>query len=189
MMNLILLGAPGAGKGTQAEVIAKKYNLFHVSTGDLFRKALKEGKELGNKAKSYMERGELVPDEIVLQIVAQNLPENVGYLFDGFPRNVNQAKILDHMLETMNKSINAVLNIHVDEPTLVKRLLGRGRSDDNSETILNRLMVYTEQTSPLISYYEKKNVLFKINGNKSVEEVTTQIADSISMTQKTIEWS
>jgi len=188
-VNLILLGAPGAGKGTQAEAISKKYDLFHVSTGDLFRAALKEGKELGNKAKAYMERGELVPDEIVLQIVAQNLPENRGYLFDGFPRNVNQAKILDHMLETQNKAIDAVLSIQVDEPTLVKRLLGRGRSDDNQETILNRLMVYTEQTSPLINYYEAKNVLHRINGNKTVEEVTEQIADSIGSIQMTREWA
>jgi adenylate kinase len=187
-VNLILLGAPGAGKGTQAEAIAKKYRLFHVSTGDLFRAALKDGKELGNKAKEYMERGELVPDEIVLQIVAQNLPDNVGFLFDGFPRNVNQAKILDHMLETMNKSVDAVINIQVDEPTLVKRLLGRGRSDDNQETILNRLMVYEEQTSPLINYYEDKGNLFRINGNQSVEQVTEQISDNISMVQKTTEW-
>jgi adenylate kinase len=186
-MNLILLGAPGAGKGTQAVAIVKKYNLFHVSTGDLFRKALSEGNQLGNKAKSFMERGELVPDEIVLQIVAINLPENVGYLFDGFPRNVNQAKILDHMLETMNKSIDAVLNIHVDESELVKRLLGRGRSDDNQETILNRLRVYEEKTSPLINYYEAKNILFRINGNQPVEQVTEQIGDNIGMVQKTTE--
>lgn len=189
MMNVILLGAPGAGKGTQAELISKKFNLFHVSTGDLFRKALKEEKELGLKAKAYMERGELVPDEIVMQIVVQNLPENKGLLFDGFPRNVNQAKLLDQMLKVDAKSIDAVINIQVDEPSLVKRLLGRGRSDDNSETILNRLMVYTEQTAPLIDYYEKKNILFRINGNKTVEEVTTQIDDSIRMTQKTTEWS
>ncbi len=188
-MNLILLGAPGAGKGTQAQAIAEKYNLFHVSTGELFRSALKEGKELGQKAKSYMERGELVPDEIVLQIVAQNLPENVGYLFDGFPRNVNQAKILDHMLETQKKNIDAVISIEVDEPVLVERLLGRGRSDDNQETILNRLMVYIEQTSPLIHYYETKGTLCRINGNKTIEQVTEQIMDAIGSIQATREWA
>lgn len=188
-MNLILLGAPGAGKGTQAEAIAKKYKLFHVSTGELFRAALKEGKELGQQAKSYMERGELVPDEIVLKIVAQNLPENSGYLFDGFPRNVSQAKILDQMLRAKNKSIDAVINIVVDEPSLVKRLLGRGRSDDNQETILNRLMVYTEQTSPLINYYNAQNLLFRVNGNLPVDEVTAEIADTIARVQQTREWA
>jgi adenylate kinase len=178
-MNLILLGAPGAGKGTQAEAIAKKYNLLHVSTGELFRAALKDGKELGQQAKAYMERGELVPDEIVLKIVAQNLPEDTGCLFDGFPRNVSQAKILDHMLESKKKSINAVINIEVDEPSLVKRLLSRGRSDDNQETILNRLMVYVEQTSPLINYYKSQKVLFKVDGNKTVDQVTAQIDQTI----------
>lgn len=188
-MNLILLGAPGAGKGTQAELISKKFRLIHVSTGELFRKAISEGSELGAKAKAYMDRGELVPDDVVLQIVVKNLPQNAGYLFDGFPRNVSQAKILDHMLKAQGKSIDAVINIQVEEPILVQRLMSRGRSDDNSEIILNRLMVYEEQTSPLINYYEMQNLLFRINGNKTVEEVTTQIEDSIRMIQKTTEWS
>jgi adenylate kinase len=183
-MNLILLGAPGAGKGTQAEAIAKKYNLFHVSTGDLFRKALSEGKELGQQAKAYMERGELVPDEIVVKIVEQNLPENSGYLFDGFPRNVSQAKILDQMLKAKNNAIHAVINIDVDEPSLVKRLLSRGRSDDNQQTIVNRLAVYTEQTSPLINYYTQQETLFKIDGNQSVEQVTRQIDKTIEGLKK-----
>lgn len=188
-MNLILLGAPGAGKGTQALVVSQKYKLFHVSTGDLFRAALAEGKELGQQAKAYMDRGELVPDDIVLKIVVQNLPKDKGYLFDGFPRNVSQAKILDQLFKTQGKKIDAVINIHVDEPSLVKRLLGRGRSDDNSETILNRLMVYTEQTSPLINYYNAQKLLFKIDGNQAVQDVTSQIDDAIARVQQTREWA
>ena len=174
-MNLILLGAPGAGKGTQAEVISKKFNLAHVSTGDLFRKALAAGNELGQMAKSYMDKGELVPDEITLKIVIENLPSNTGYLFDGFPRNANQARLLDQMLSGQNKSIDVVINVDVKIPALIERLLGRGRSDDNRETIENRLKVYTTQTQPLIQHYQEQGKLAQIDGNGTVEQVTQAI--------------
>lgn len=176
-MNLILLGAPGAGKGTQAEVISKKHQLFHVSTGNLFRKALSEGNDIGQKAKSYMEKGELVPDEIVLQIVVENLPENSGYLFDGFPRNDSQAKALDEMLGRKGKKIDVVINIEVDPEFLLKRMMSRGRFDDNIETIKNRFNVYKTETSPLKLYYFDQKKLVNVDGNASIEEVTQSIED------------
>lgn len=179
-MNLILLGAPGAGKGTQAEVISKKHNLFHVSTGNLFRKALEEGKELGQLAKSFMDRGELVPDEVVARIVIQNVPETQGCLFDGFPRNLAQAEILDEILKRREKTIDVVCNIQVDHQSLLQRMLSRGRSDDNMETIQNRLKVYEDQTKPLIDYYKKQSKLASVNGNVSVPEVTKQIETLLS---------
>jgi adenylate kinase len=177
-MNLILLGAPGAGKGTQAEVISKKFNLAHISTGELFRKALAAGDELGQMAKSFMERGELVPDEIVLKIVVENLPSDRGCLFDGFPRNANQARILDQMLSA-KKGIDVVVNVDVEIPALIERLLSRGRSDDNRETIQNRLKVYTDQTQPLINYYAEQGKLAQIDGNGTVEQVTQAIEAEI----------
>ena len=176
-MNLILLGAPGAGKGTQAEVISKKYNLFHVSTGNLFRKALSDGKELGQKAKSYMERGELVPDEIVMRIVVENLPKDSGYLFDGFPRNLNQAESLDKMLADDGKTIDLVINIDVSWDHLLARTSARGRDDDNLETIKNRFRVYEKETAPLKVYYFEQRKLKKIDGNASVSDVSGSIVE------------
>lgn len=174
-MNVILLGAPGAGKGTQAEIIARDYNLQHISTGDLFRHEVSQETELGLKAKSYMDKGELVPDQIVVDMVQAHLSEEQGFLLDGFPRTIGQAQALDAALKTQGKQIHFVLSIDVNKQALVDRLLSRGRSDDNLSTIENRLDVYQNQTKPLIEYYQDKDLLKTINGAQAVEEVAAEI--------------
>lgn len=208
-MRLILLGPPGAGKGTQAANIVDKYHVPHISTGDIFRKNIKEGTALGKEAKAYMDRGELVPDTLVIEIVADRLREEdckAGFLLDGFPRTVAQAEALDRVLETMECSLNYVVNIQVDSNLLVERAVGRRickdcgatyhisfnpslvasvcdkcggelyqRSDDNEDTVTNRVRVYVEETSPLVSYYTAKGIILNLNGEKSIEAVFEDI--------------
>lgn len=208
-MRLILLGPPGAGKGTQAANIVKNYNIPHISTGDIFRKNIKEGTELGLKAKAFMDRGELVPDSLVVEIVEDRLKEadcKEGFLLDGFPRTVVQAEALDKVLADMELSLDTVVNIKVDPNLLVKRAVGRRickscgatyhiefnpsvkegicdvcdgelyqRSDDNEETVTNRIKVYTDETSPLIDYYTNKKVLINIDGEQDIDKVFVDI--------------
>ena len=200
-MNLILLGAPGAGKGTQAALISEKYKLPHISTGDIFRKNIKEGTPIGLKAKAYMDKGELVPDKITVEIVRQRITEadcKNGYLLDGFPRNTAQAKALDKITK-----IDAVINIDVDLKLLSARLTGRRvcgacgeshhittmkgdkcvkcggrlihRADDSAETVNNRLGVYEKQTAPLIEYYKNMGLLKTADGNRAIPEVFKDI--------------
>lgn len=200
-MKLVLLGAPGAGKGTQATRIAEKYGVVHISTGDIFRKNLKEGTPVGLKAKAYIDKGQLVPDEVTCEIVAERLKEadcKKGFMLDGFPRNVMQAKALDEMTD-----VDLVLNIAVDLDKLMARLTGRRvcsacgesfhvstfagktctkcggeviqRADDTEETVGKRLRVYTEQTQPLIDYYTAKGKLVSVDGMKSIDEVFAEV--------------
>ncbi len=205
-MKLILLGAPGAGKGTQATKIAERYNVAHISTGDIFRANLKMGTEIGLLAKSYMDKGELVPDEVTVAIVKDRLTWDDckgGYLLDGFPRNLYQAQELDKFAE-----IDGVVNINIDHKLLMDRLCGRRvcrecgesyhvstlggrttcercggelyqRKDDNPETVGSRLAVYNEQTAPLIDYYTKKGIILNFTGTEAPASVLFEEIKSV----------
>jgi len=184
MLNVIIFGAPGSGKGTQSELIIAKYGLYHISTGDILRQEIKKQTELGTIAEEYIKTGQLVPDELIIEILSDVLdanPEAKGYIFDGFPRTIAQGKALDQLLREKNTSIVAVLNLVVDEKELLSRLVKRGeesgRTDDTPDVIQNRLQVYRNQTEPLKEYYKKKGKLFQIKGNNAVEDVFEQIVE------------
>ncbi|MTI71175.1 MAG: adenylate kinase [Firmicutes bacterium] len=212
-MRLILLGPPGAGKGTQASGIVEKYSIPHISTGDIFRKNIKEGTELGNKAKDYMDKGLLVPDDLVVAIVKDRLTEDdckEGFLLDGFPRTVAQADALDNELKNLDCKLDRALNIQVEKEELVERITGRRickdcgatyhikynppkadgicdkcggelyqRKDDTVDTVTKRIEVYFNQTSPLIDYYTKKNILTNIDGEQSIDDVFEDIVKAL----------
>lgn len=181
-MNLILLGAPGSGKGTQAERIVTNNTLAHISTGDILRGAVKAGTPLGVEANRYMSAGQLVPDSVVIGLVEERLKQpdtKHGYILDGFPRTVAQADALSHLTEKVRKPLHAVLYLEVDDEELVKRLLGRGRADDNEETIRTRLGVFKRQTAPLIAYYEDKGLLKRVKGTGTVDEITARIQKAV----------
>ncbi len=210
-MNVILLGAPGAGKGTQASKISDAYKLPHISTGDIFRENIKNGTPIGKEAKSYMDQGLLVPDEVTCRIVEERIAREDcanGYMLDGFPRNVFQAETLEKMT-----NIDLVINIDVDFSLLLDRLCGRRvckdcgesyhvsrlngetkcarcggelyqRKDDNPETVQSRLDVYSAQTAPLIEFYEKKGVLFNVTGNTTPEDVFEKISQKMDALKK-----
>ena len=178
MLNIVILGAPGSGKGTQSKLIIEKYGLHHISTGDMLRREIEERTALGAMAEEYIQQGQLVPDEIIIDMVANLLdktPSPKGYIFDGFPRTIAQAHALDDLLRERNTPIIAVLTISVEDKELVRRIIKRGetenRSDDTLETVQKRLAVYKSQTEPLKEYYKKMGKLFKIKGSNSVEEV------------------
>ena len=178
MTRLIFLGPPGAGKGTQAAVIAEKLAIPHISTGEILRGAIAEKTPLGVKAKSYVDNGDLVPDDLILDLVEERLNQKDtkdGWILDGFPRNVSQAEFLDTLLEKLNQACDYVLNLDVKDNVLIKRLLERGRKDDNEETITNRLEVYRQQTAPLIEYYQNHGILKGVNGDATEEEVSTSL--------------
>lgn len=175
MARLIFLGPPGAGKGTQAYLLASACEIPHVSTGEILRSAVTEKTELGLKAQSYMDQGELVPDELILGMVRDRLGQSdaqPGWILDGFPRNVSQAKFLDELLEEIHQSCDFVVNLDVPDEVLVARLLGRGRKDDAEDVIRHRLAVYREQTEPLIDFYRERQQLFSVNGNRPIDEIT-----------------
>ena len=208
-MRLILLGPPGAGKGTQADKIAKEYNIPHISTGDIFRANIKNETELGLKAKQYIDNGELVPDSVVVAIVEDRIKQDDtenGFLLDGFPRTENQALALDDVLKEIGISLDAVININVDSQILVSRITGRRickecgatyhiefnppaekgvcdlcggelyqRSDDNEDTVQNRIDVYNKQTAPLIEYYSNQDLIKTIDGEQAIDKVFTNI--------------
>ncbi|ABY41395.1 adenylate kinase [Bacillus sp. TH22] len=208
-MNLILMGLPGAGKGTQAEQIVAKYNIPHISTGDMFRAAMKAETELGLQAKSFIDKGALVPDEVTIGIVRERLSQEdciKGFLLDGFPRTVAQASALEEIMKDLGKKIDYVLNINVDSGLLLTRLTGRRickecgatyhlefnppakadvcdkcggelyqRSDDNEETVANRLDVNIKQTKPLLDFYEELGYLQSINGEQDINKVFADI--------------
>lgn len=187
MLNIVLFGPPGAGKGTQSEKLIAHYNLLHISTGDLFRKHLGEGTELGKKAKGYMDEGQLVPDQLVVDMVDDKLKEknqSKGTIFDGFPRTIPQAKALDELLENKKMPIAATIMLDVPEAELVSRLLERGktsgRSDDQDKSkIETRLQVYMEETLPVADYYEKQRKLAVVNGVGTIEEIFERIKAEI----------
>ncbi|MBI4774466.1 MAG: adenylate kinase [Deltaproteobacteria bacterium] len=212
-MNLILLGGPGAGKGTQAKKLIDEFKIPQISTGDMLRAALANKTQLGLKAKGYMDKGALVPDLVVIGLVEERLAKpdcNSGYILDGFPRTVPQAEALDQVLNKLGQEIDHVLSIEVDNDELVKRLSGRRtcrscgamyhvmfsppkrksvcdkcqgelyqRDDDNEATVRNRLKVYEEQTAPLISFYEKKSLLRKVEGTGSIDDIYSRLESII----------
>ena len=178
--KLLFLGPPGAGKGTQANLFCKKYGLVHLSTGDLLRDEVSTGSVLGLKAAEIMNKGELVSDELVLSIVEGRLVNiNEGWLLDGFPRNINQAHSLENLLEKIKQPLEGVILIKVDDDYLIKRLLERGRQDDNEQVITNRLNIYREQTTPLIDLYKKLGILEEIEGNADIDVVFSSIEKSL----------
>lgn len=184
MTRLIFLGPPGAGKGTQAQALAEFLNIPHISTGEIFRQAIKEQTPLGTIAQSYLDQGELVPDELTQNLVQERLGQpdaQSGWILDGFPRNVSQAAFLDELLVTINQNDERVVNLDAPDEIVVARLLGRGRKDDSEEVIRRRLEVYRDETAPLIDYYRDRQKLITVNGNQSPEEVSTEL-------QKVIAW-
>ncbi|MCR5771575.1 MAG: adenylate kinase [Butyrivibrio sp.] len=208
-MKIIMLGAPGAGKGTQAQMICDKYNIPHISTGDLFRSNIKNGTELGKKAKEYMDKGQLVPDELTVELLLDRVAKDDckdGYVLDGFPRTIPQADVLDKELTKLSDKIDYAINVEVPDENIVRRMSGRRaclkcgatyhiehippkqegicdrcgselvqRDDDKPETVQNRLSVYHEQTQPLITYYDGKNILKTVDGTKDMNDVFEDI--------------
>lgn len=189
-MNVILVGPPGAGKGTQAEFISNEFNLNKISTGDLFRENIKNNSELGKKANEYVNSGKLVPDQIVTEMISDWLSSNNNWLLDGFPRTIKQAKSLDNILNSQKKILNSVLLIEVPNHLLVKRLLERQkiekRSDDDPQTIQVRIDTYEQETSLLIEYYNKLGLLTKINGSQSISDVSVNIEKKLLNIKKKI---
>ena len=182
-MIIILFGPPGAGKGTQAQRLVDKHNLKQLSTGDMLREAIAEGSELGKKASSIMDRGELVSDDIILSMIRDKLSESGsdGFIFDGFPRNLEQAKALDKILHELKLSLDLVIEIVVNDEVLINRIENRAkesknaRSDDNEEVLKNRLNIYHESTEMIKPYYLEQRKLFKVDGMKSIEQVSSDI--------------
>ena len=187
MINLILFGKPGSGKGTQAEFVKKKYDLIHISTGDLFRNNMSNNTDLGLLAKSYIEKGDLVPDEVTIKMLETEVnthPNANGFIFDGFPRTTVQAEILDQFLSTLNLSISLTIALEVDENLLIDRLISRGkdsgRADDQDRSkIQNRFNEYNNKTSPLINFYKIQNKFFKVNGVGDINDISARIFNTI----------
>ena len=208
-MNIVLLGAPGAGKGTQAQKLVEEFGVAHISTGDLLRAAVKAGTKLGVKAKSYMDNGQLVPDKLVVDLVTERLDADdaqKGYILDGFPRNTAQAVTLDSALAEMGRNLDAALLVDVKPDVIVKRLSSRRtckecgytapagvdtcpscggemyqRDDDKPETIQKRLDVYENQTAPLVEYYRGKELLKAVDGDRPVDEVYADVKELLAL--------
>ena len=183
MLNLVLFGPPGAGKGTQSNLLIDKYNLVHLSTGDILRGEITAGTALGLEAKAVMDRGDLVPDEVVIGMISSKLDNNPnanGFIFDGFPRTAAQATALDNLLAEKGTAISAMLSLKVEDAELIRRLLERGknsgRSDDKNEAIIaNRINEYNTKTAPLKEYYSAQNKLSEIEGVGSVDEIASKL--------------
>ncbi len=204
-MIVVFLGPPGAGKGTQAQRLVSEKGFLHISTGDLLREEVKKGTELGKKAKEYMDRGELVPDELIVAMIREHLPEEGNVILDGFPRTVAQAEALDDMLSKLGKGVDAAVLFDVPDEVVIERLSGRRidpktgkvyhikynpppegveviqRDDDREEVIKKRLEVYRKQTAPLIEYYQKRGKLIRIDATKSPEEVYSELLKKLNL--------
>ena len=187
MLNIVLFGPPGAGKGTQSEFLITDYQLIHLSTGDLFRKHLGEGTELGKMAKGFMNEGKLVPDEVVIGMVEDKIKGHLdakGFIFDGFPRTVNQAEALDKMLDKLSLHISGMIALEVPHDELRTRLLERGKTsgrvdDQNKDKINTRIQVYLEETAPVADFYKNQNKFNGINGVGEIDEISNKIGDVI----------
>ena len=187
MFNIIIFGKPGSGKGTQADFLKNKYDLYHISTGDLFRKNITNETKLGIKAKSYLDNGDLVPDFITIKMLENEVLSNKdvqGYIFDGFPRTLNQAESLDSFLISINLKINATIALEVSEDELISRLLERGkttnRSDDQDiDKIKNRFNEYNNKTSILINFYENQGKFFSVEGKGTVDDITSRLYELV----------
>jgi len=187
MLNVVIFGAPGSGKGTQSELIIKEFGLDHISTGDVLRAEIKGGTELGRIASEYIEKGQLVPDELIIDMLAKVLDSkenSKGVIFDGFPRTIPQAKALKRMLNERGTDVSVMLNLQVEDQELINRLLERGkvsgRSDDNLETIQSRLQVYHTQTAPLAEYYIGEGKHAAIKGVGTIEEIFALIKEAVN---------
>jgi len=190
-MRLILLGPPGAGKGTQAQRLVERHEIVQLSTGDMLRAAVAAGTEIGLKAKAIMDAGELVPDDIVVGIIRDRIEKadaRKGFILDGFPRTVGQAEALDRMLKEKGLKLDAVIEIRVDEGILLSRIEKRAgetpggpRADDNAEALKKRLEVYKQQTAPLVDYFRSKGLLKTVDGMKGIEEVSRSIEDALGV--------
>lgn len=193
-MKLILLGPPGAGKGTQAQRLQETYGLVQLSTGDMLRAAVKAGTEIGKQAEAIMARGDMVPDEVVVGIISDRIAQpdaQNGYILDGFPRNVAQAEALDQMLAGKGTHLDAVVELEVDDKILLGRIetraaqtAGGPRADDNAEALAKRLKVYHDQTAPLTAYYKGKGVLKGVDGMKDIDDVTRQVVTVLGLDEK-----
>jgi|SRR6478672_10684053 len=187
MIHIVLFGKPGAGKGTQADFLKEKYNLTHLSTGDIFRFNIKNNTELGALAKTYMDKGDLVPDEVTIQMLQSEVdknPDSAGFLFDGFPRTIAQAEALDRFLESKGHQITATVALEADDEILVQRLLERGKTsgrpdDQDEEKIRNRYQEYNEKTAPLMDYYKGQGKFHAVNGIGSIAEITERLSKVI----------
>lgn len=184
-MNLILFGPPGAGKGTQALRLKERYGLAHIATGDMLRAAVEAESELGRRAKAIMERGELVPDELMIALIAERIEEpdcRSGFILDGFPRTIAQAEALEELLVRKGLALTAVIALEVPDEVLSARIRrrveesGGARSDDTPETLRRRIAVYHEQTAPLLDYYRRKGLLYTVDGTRSIDEVERAVA-------------
>ena len=204
-MIVVFLGPPGAGKGTQAQKLVEEKGFIHISTGDLLREAVKNKTPLGLKAKEYMDKGQLVPDSLIVELIKEKLPREGNVILDGFPRTLNQAKALDQMLSELGKEVQAVVLFQVPDEVVVERLSGRRidpktgkvyhvkynpppegvevvqREDDKEEVIRKRLQVYHQQTAPLVDYYREKGILVVVDATKSPEEVYRQIINALGL--------
>ena len=188
MKNIVLFGPPGAGKGTQAEKIKEKYDLFHISTGDVFRYNIKNNTKLGVLAKQFMDKGDLVPDQVTIDMLSDVVEKNIsvnGFIFDGFPRTQSQAEALDKLLTKFNTSISGMVALEVDDEILINRLLERGKvsgraDDSNSLIIKNRIKEYYSKTAILKTFYQRKNCYFGVDGVGGIEEITSRITNVIN---------
>ena len=184
MINIVLFGKPGAGKGTQAEFLKEKYNLTHLSTGDIFRFNIKNETALGQLAKTYMDAGDLVPDSVTIQMLESEVdknPHSAGFLFDGFPRTIAQAEALDAFLATKNQHINATIALEANDEILVQRLLERGKTsgrvdDQDEDKIRNRYQEYNEKTAPLMAYYSNQGKFYAVDGIGQIQEITLRLS-------------